>query len=71
MRFSIAIPQFDYGDFDAAGLRSYVLRAEELGFEGIWTLEQTIGRGPLLAPLELLSYCAATRSDCGWGWPCW
>ncbi|GBG36952.1 LLM class flavin-dependent oxidoreductase [Mycobacterium montefiorense] len=59
MRFSIAIPQFDYGDFDAAGLRSYVERAEELGFEGIWTLEQTIGRAPLLAPLELLSFCAA------------
>ncbi|WP_025737583.1 LLM class flavin-dependent oxidoreductase [Mycobacterium genavense] len=59
MRFSIAIPQFDYDVFDADGLRSYVLRAEELGFEGIWTLEQTIGRAPLLAPLELLSYCAA------------
>jgi alkanesulfonate monooxygenase SsuD/methylene tetrahydromethanopterin reductase-like flavin-dependent oxidoreductase (luciferase family) len=59
VRFSIAIPQFDYHDFDTAGLRSYVLRAEELGFEGIWTLEQTIGRGPLLAPLELLSWCAA------------
>ncbi|WAC90752.1 LLM class flavin-dependent oxidoreductase [Mycobacterium sp. Aquia_213] len=59
MRFSIAVPQFDYDVFDAAGLRSYVERAEELGFEGIWTLEQTIGRAPLLAPLELLSYCAA------------
>lgn len=59
MRFSIAIPQFDYGVFDAAGVRSFVMRAEELGFEGIWTLEQTIGRAPLLAPLELLAYCAA------------
>jgi alkanesulfonate monooxygenase SsuD/methylene tetrahydromethanopterin reductase-like flavin-dependent oxidoreductase (luciferase family) len=64
VRFSIAIPQFDYHDFDTAGLRSYVVRAEELGFEGIWTLEQTIGRGPLLAPLELLSWCAA-------GWRYW
>ncbi|MBV8786751.1 MAG: LLM class flavin-dependent oxidoreductase [Mycobacterium sp.] len=59
MRFSIAIPQFDYDGFDAAGLRSYLARAEELGFEGAWTLEQTIGRGPILAPLELLSWCAA------------
>ncbi len=59
MRFSIAIPQFDYDGFDAAGLRSYLRRAEELGFEGGWVLEQTIGAGPLLAPLELLSYCAA------------
>ncbi|MCV7409123.1 LLM class F420-dependent oxidoreductase [Mycobacterium florentinum] len=59
MRFSIAIPQFDYEVFDRDGLRSFVERAEELGFEGIWTLEQTIGRSPMLAPLELLSYCAA------------
>ncbi len=59
MRFSIAIPQFDYDGFDATGLRSYLTRAEELGFEGGWVLEQTIGAGPLLAPLELLSYCAA------------
>ncbi len=59
MRFSIAIPQFDYDGFDAAGLRSYLVRAEELGFEGGWVLEQTVGPAPLLAPLELLAYCAA------------
>ena len=63
MRFSIAIPQFDYdgsGDgFDGAGLRSFLARAEELGFEGGWVLEQIIGPAPLLAPLELLAYCAA------------
>ncbi|BBZ45792.1 LLM class flavin-dependent oxidoreductase [Mycobacterium parmense] len=59
MRFSIAIPQFDYRGFDAAGLRSYLARAEELGFEGGWVLEQTVGPAPLLAPLELLAYCAA------------
>lgn len=64
MRFSIAIPQFDYDDgagggFDAAGLRSFLTRAEELGFEGGWVLEQIIGPAPLLAPLELLAFCAA------------
>ncbi len=59
MRFSIAIPQFDYDGFDASGTRSYLARAEELGFEGGWVLEQTIGAAPLLAPLELLAYCAA------------
>jgi probable F420-dependent oxidoreductase len=59
VRFSIAIPQFDYYGFDAAGLRSYLTRAEELGFEGGWVLEQIIGEAPLLAPLELLAYCAA------------
>ena len=59
MRFSIAIPQFDYDGFDAAGMRTYLARAEELGFEGGWLIEQTIGSGPILAPLELLAYCAA------------
>ncbi|GAB1812653.1 LLM class flavin-dependent oxidoreductase [Mycobacterium sp. MUNTM1] len=59
MRFSIAIPQFDYDGFDAAGLRAFLSRAEELGFEGGWLLEQIIGPAPLLAPLELLAYCAA------------
>ncbi|OMC09260.1 LLM class flavin-dependent oxidoreductase [Mycobacterium sp. SP-6446] len=59
MRFSIAIPQFDFDGFDDAGLRLYLARAEELGFEGGWVLEQIIGDAPLLAPLELLAYCAA------------
>lgn len=59
MRFSIAIPQLDADGFDGAGLRSYLARAEELGFEGGWVLEQIIGDAPLLAPLELLAYAAA------------
>jgi alkanesulfonate monooxygenase SsuD/methylene tetrahydromethanopterin reductase-like flavin-dependent oxidoreductase (luciferase family) len=59
VRFSIAIPQLVSDSFDAAGLRAYLARAEELGFEGGWVLEQTIGPAPLLAPLELLAYCAA------------
>ncbi|GAB7144772.1 LLM class flavin-dependent oxidoreductase [Mycobacterium riyadhense] len=59
MRFSIAIPQLDSGGFDDAGLRSYLARAEDLGFEGGWVLEQIIGEAPLLAPLELLAYSAA------------
>ncbi|OSC43281.1 LLM class flavin-dependent oxidoreductase [Mycobacterium decipiens] len=59
MRFSIAIPQLDSDGFDAAGLRSYLVRAEQLGFEGGWVLEQVIGEAPLLAPLQLLAYSAA------------
>lgn len=59
MRFSVSIPQFDTGSFDADGVRSYLRRAEELGFEGGWTLEQTIGASPMVAPLELLAYAAA------------
>ena len=59
VRFSISIHQLDSVGFDAAGVRSYLARAEELGFEGGWVLEQTVGQAPLLAPLELLAYAAA------------
>jgi alkanesulfonate monooxygenase SsuD/methylene tetrahydromethanopterin reductase-like flavin-dependent oxidoreductase (luciferase family) len=59
VRFSIAIPQLGSDDFDTTQLRAYLARAEELGFEGGWTLEQTIGESGLLAPLELLAYAAA------------
>jgi alkanesulfonate monooxygenase SsuD/methylene tetrahydromethanopterin reductase-like flavin-dependent oxidoreductase (luciferase family) len=59
VRFSISIPQLDTDGFDASAMKSYLARAEELGFEGGWTLEQTIGAAPLIAPLELLAYAAA------------
>jgi alkanesulfonate monooxygenase SsuD/methylene tetrahydromethanopterin reductase-like flavin-dependent oxidoreductase (luciferase family) len=58
VRFSISIHQFDESGFDAAGLRDYLKRAEELGFEGGWVLEQIIGEARLLAPLELLAWAA-------------
>jgi alkanesulfonate monooxygenase SsuD/methylene tetrahydromethanopterin reductase-like flavin-dependent oxidoreductase (luciferase family) len=57
--FSISIHQRDPSGFDAAGLHEYLSRAEELGFEGGWVLEQTIGDAPPLAPLELLAWAAA------------
>ncbi len=59
MTYSISIPQLDVDGFDAQGLRSYLMRAEELGFEGGWTLEQVIGPTPMIAPMELLAWAAA------------
>ncbi len=59
VRFSISIHQLDSTGFDAAGVRDYLIRAEELGFEAGWVLEQVIGPAPLIAPLELLAYAAA------------
>ncbi|TSE02016.1 LLM class flavin-dependent oxidoreductase [Skermania sp. ID1734] len=59
MRLSISIPQQVPDGFDAAGVRSYLARAEELGFEGGWVMEQVIGPTPTIAPLELLAYAAA------------
>ena len=45
-----------------SGVRSYLARAEELGFEGGWALEQTVGQAPLIAPMELLACAAACTS---------
>ncbi|MDD7939445.1 LLM class flavin-dependent oxidoreductase [Actinomycetospora lutea] len=59
MRWSIAIPQFGVGTFDAAGVKAHLARAEELGFDGAWTMELTVGKAPVLAPLEVLAYAAA------------
>jgi probable F420-dependent oxidoreductase len=60
MRFAIAIPQFvTDGSFDPAGLRRYLTRAEELGFDGAWTGEQVLGSMPHLNPMETLAYAAA------------
>jgi probable F420-dependent oxidoreductase len=62
VRFSISIHQLDpagAGGQAATGLRDYLTRAEELGFEGGWVLEQVVGEAPLFAPLELLAYAAA------------
>lgn len=69
VRFSISIPQRDPDGFDAEGVKSYLARAEELGFEGGWVLEQPIGSTPLIAPLEMLAYAAActTRLRLGVG----
>lgn len=59
MKFSISIPQRATNGFDAEGTASFLARAEELGFEGGWTLEQIVGPAPSLAPLQLLSWAAA------------
>ncbi|HYZ68306.1 MAG TPA: LLM class flavin-dependent oxidoreductase [Mycobacterium sp.] len=59
MEFSISIPQRAADGFDAEGTRSFLARAEELRFEGGWTLEQIVGPAPSLAPLQLLSWAAA------------
>ncbi len=60
--FSISLPQLDHDGFDDTGFKAYLGRAEELGFEGGWTIEQTVGPAPTIAPLELLSYAAAATT---------
>ncbi|HUO36543.1 MAG TPA: LLM class flavin-dependent oxidoreductase [Mycobacterium sp.] len=62
MRFCVSIPQRDVGGFDSDGVRSYLARAEELGFEGGWVLEQVVGPAPFIAPMELLAWAAASTT---------
>ena len=59
MRFAVSIPQLDTSGFDSAGVQSYLARAEEAGFESAWTIEQTLGPTPMIAPLPMLAYAAA------------
>jgi probable F420-dependent oxidoreductase len=56
MRFAVAIPQFAV---DPREVRRFLVRAEELGFDGAWTQEQIIGSKPVISPLELMAYAAA------------
>jgi probable F420-dependent oxidoreductase len=60
LRYAISIPQFVAdGAFDPAALRGYLTRAEALGFDSAWTLEQVLGTTPVLGPMETMAYAAA------------
>jgi probable F420-dependent oxidoreductase len=60
MRYGIPIPQFAAGGvYDPAALKTFLTRAEELGFENAWTQEQTLGSKPILGVNETLAYAAA------------
>ena len=57
---AVAIPQtFLGGRVEPLRIREYLTRAEVLGFEGAWVVEQILGRIPILEPVELLTYAAA------------
>jgi probable F420-dependent oxidoreductase len=60
MRFAIALPQFySDGEFDPAAFRGYLARAEQLGFESAWAMEQVLGSWRQLGPMETMTYAAA------------
>jgi probable F420-dependent oxidoreductase len=55
-----AVPQvFPDGNVDLAVIRHVSLRAEQLGYDSLWTQERIIGPSVSLEPLALLSYVAA------------
>ena len=59
VRYSIGLPQ----TLPAADVTRFARRAEELGFDGVWTMDSVIGgatgHNPTLDGLHLLSYAAA------------
>ena len=72
MRFAISLPQgCPDGTFDPARFAAYVLRAEELGFESAWTMDQTFGRAPRLNALETMTFAAACPTRLRLGCSVW
>jgi len=72
MRFAISLPQhYPDGSFDPAEFAAYVLRAEELGFESAWAMDQTFGRAPRLNALETMTFAAACPTGLRLGCSVW
>ncbi len=58
--WGISIPQvFFDGPIDMLLIERWSKRAEDLGFESLWTQEAITGAVPILEPVTLLSYLAA------------
>jgi probable F420-dependent oxidoreductase len=56
----VAIPQTVHqGGFDVPKLRTFLARAEALGFESAWVVEQILGGIRSLEPVTLLTWAAA------------
>ncbi len=60
VRLAVGIPQaWTTGGIDRAGMRRFLERAEALGFESAWVVEQVLGAIPSLEPVEHLAWAAA------------
>ncbi len=60
VRLGVAIPQTILsGAFDARAVVRFLARAETLGFESAWVVEQILGSIRSLEPVTLLTYAAA------------
>jgi probable F420-dependent oxidoreductase len=72
VQFAIAIPQyFRDGEFDPEAFRAYLARVEELGYDGAWAQEATLGTGPQLSAMEILTYAAACTTRIRLGCTVW
>jgi hypothetical protein len=71
VRFAISIPQLDRDGFDAVGVKEYLSRAEELGFEAGWVMEQVVGHTPMTRRWSCWRTPPPAPSACGWASPSW
>ena len=56
----VAIPQtFVGGPVDTARMRQFLQRAEALGFDSAWVVEQVLGAAPVLESVSTLAWAAA------------
>ena len=63
LRLGIGLPQgFAAGEVDIDLVRRFARRAEELGYDDLWVIEQITGRFAVLEPVTLLTYLAAITS---------
>ena len=61
--YGIALPQvFPDGPVDMGLVRDSAERAEALGYDGLWVMDQIIGGASALEPIGLLSYAAAVTN---------
>ncbi|PYM63020.1 MAG: LLM class F420-dependent oxidoreductase, partial [Candidatus Rokuibacteriota bacterium] len=59
VRLAVGIPQtFPGGVVDLQKVRAFLGRAEALGFESAWVVEQILGSLPSLEPVQLLTRAA-------------
>jgi probable F420-dependent oxidoreductase len=60
VELAVAIPQtFPDRPVSPDFIRSYLVRAEVLGFHSAWAVEQVLGSIPSLEPIELMTFAAA------------
>lgn len=62
VQIGLPIPQSSPQALDMARLRTYLVKADEAGFDSLWVTEQLFGEGPRLSALPLLTFAAALTS---------
>jgi alkanesulfonate monooxygenase SsuD/methylene tetrahydromethanopterin reductase-like flavin-dependent oxidoreductase (luciferase family) len=69
---AISLPQLiPDGELDQDALRRYLVRAEDLGFSGVWATEAVLGTAPNLDPSVMLAFAAGCTTRVRLGCAVW